>query len=260
MKRHDYHIHPTAFREQGPVETFIQQAVSEELEEICITDHMPLSISDASDRIPKGGVGRYCRRVRELAEQYKRQITIKTGIEVDYHPMFQKEIEQVLKEGNFDYVIGSSHLHIPGYGVDFTVLNGDDFATMTLNNILLSVKSGYFDAVAHMDMYLWVFDQPERFPLKNAAYDYELHREQIAEILEEIRCRKMYLELNTHRMGMTKRIEDVWPDSETIKMALAKDLRFRFGSDAHTAEMVGFGRKELENHPLCHQCMEKEEY
>lgn len=260
MKAYDYHIHAQAFRGPKHAETFIQRAIDLGLEEICITDHMPLSISGASDRIPKGRVEEYCRQVEALADQYRGQITIKTGIEADYHPAFTAEIETVLKQGKFDYVIGSSHLHIPGFGIDFTALSGDDFVRRTLHNILLSVKSGYFDAVAHMDLYFWVFDHPERFPLKTQTYDYELHREKINEILEEIRHRKMFLEINTHRMAMSGKTEDVFPCRETLQMSLTKDIRYRFGSDAHEAEYVGFGRKELEKHPLYRQCLEKEDY
>lgn len=61
-------MHPQVPGEQSLAEEFIQKAVSKGLEEICITDHMPLSISDAPDRIPVGRVGEYAERVSQLAE------------------------------------------------------------------------------------------------------------------------------------------------------------------------------------------------
>ena len=51
-------------------DAFVRQALKKGIQEICITDHMPLSISNAADRLPKGRVGEYCRCVCSLAHQY----------------------------------------------------------------------------------------------------------------------------------------------------------------------------------------------
>lgn len=53
--RKDYHMHQTVIQPPERIDEFVEQAVSKNIKEICITDHMPLSISKASDRLPKGG-------------------------------------------------------------------------------------------------------------------------------------------------------------------------------------------------------------
>lgn len=71
--RKDYHIHPTILRKPEQFALFVENALSKNIEEICVTDHMPLSISNASDRIPKGMVGDYCRAVQEMAKNTRGQ-------------------------------------------------------------------------------------------------------------------------------------------------------------------------------------------
>ena len=74
-------------------DAFAQQAIARGIGEICISDHMPLSISCAKDRIPRGEVSAYCRRVREFAHRYEGSLSIRCGIEIDYHPSILGKIE-----------------------------------------------------------------------------------------------------------------------------------------------------------------------
>ena len=85
--RKDHHIHPTVLQTPERFREFVDVALSKNIKEICVTDHMPLSISKASDRIPHGYVKEYCKAVRELAKKYEGIIGIKCGIELrlQYH-------------------------------------------------------------------------------------------------------------------------------------------------------------------------------
>ena len=64
MSRKDYHMHPKALVAPERFADFAEKAIERGITEICVTDHMPLSLSHASDRIPRGEVGAYCRAVR----------------------------------------------------------------------------------------------------------------------------------------------------------------------------------------------------
>ena len=57
-------------------------------------------------------VAEYCRRVREIAKRYEGKIHIKCGVEADFHSLSVGEVERVLAEGDFDFVLASSHMHI----------------------------------------------------------------------------------------------------------------------------------------------------
>ena len=92
----DYHMHPMVVQKPEQFDLFVKKAISEGIEEICITDHMPLLCSNAKDRIPHGHIKQYCAAVRQFAEDYKDEISIKTGIEIDFHPSVKDEIEAVM--------------------------------------------------------------------------------------------------------------------------------------------------------------------
>lgn len=246
MGKHDYHMHPQIITKPGWAEEFIQKAISTGIEEICFTDHMPFSLSNGKDRIPKGGIPEYCAKAAEYVDKYKDIIRIKIGVEIDYHPDYIDEIEGVLQAGKFDYIIGSSHLQLEGYGLGLENMEGDEFVDAMLKNILASVRSGYFDAVAHIDFYRWVLDSAERFPMRTHVYHYEKHREITEEILDEIKKRDMILEINTHRMASIGGLENVYPCRQTLEGSLLKGVKYRFGSDAHVLQDVGFGWNELE--------------
>ena len=101
----DYHMHPKVVLDPSAFDLYAQRALAQGIEEVCITDHMPLSTSCAKDRIPAGQVEAYCQQVQKIKEKYKGHLSVRLGIEIDYHPAFTKEIEAVLSAGDYDFVI-----------------------------------------------------------------------------------------------------------------------------------------------------------
>ncbi len=243
----DYHTHPNILNRPQATDEFIDSAIEQGFQEICFTDHMPLSISDAGDRIPKGKIKQYCEAVMEKAIEYEGKISIKTGIEIDYHPDFRNEIEDVLEQGNFDIILGASHLHIPGYNISMNSITPNEYAKLSLQNTLLAIKSGYFDIITHLDLYRWVYTRPERFPVKPGTYCVDEHIDILKEIMREIEIRKLKLEINSlailHKVGEC----GVYPGEDIMKLSYQYDILYSFGSDAHTPDWVGYGYDYLKN-------------
>ena len=251
MKK-DYHIHAQILRENIDSEAFIQTAIAHGFDEICITDHMPLSISNAGDRIPHGRVGEYCRKVREFADKYKGQISIKCGIEVDYHPTLVGEIEDVLSQGDFDYVLGSSHMHLFIDGIT----SHKDYVNASFENTMRAAKSGYFDIIPHINMYKWVFANPQRFHFVNHDFCEAEHEEIMEETLTAIREHGLLLEINSHFAETTGNIQDIYPSEFITRKALDMGVRFSFGSDAHHAKHIGALLDDLREHPIYSKAIE----
>jgi len=246
----DYHLHPQILTKPGQIRSFIETALKRGVEEICITDHMPLSLSSAADRIPAGRVGEYCARVRELAEEYKDRISIKLGIEIDYHPTIADEIEAVLKAGDFDHVIGSSHLHVAPADIFDSIHTYTEFAKAMLENDILAARSGYFDVIAHLDFFKWHFTRPDRFPLTDDGFVYKNLSPLVEQVLDAIRKAGICLELNSHRVAYTNDPDWMYPECWITEMALEKGIRFVYGSDAHNADHVAVGLDLLRSHPV----------
>ena len=250
MRLTDYHMHPMIAQKPERFDEFAQRAIALGIEEICITDHMPLSISNAADRIPAGMVRQYCRNVREAVARYEGILSVKLGIEVDYHPDFLDEIEAVLEAGNFDYVLGSTHMHLFLADQLDGRMTKNDFARRALENTLSAVRSGYFHTISHFDMFRWAFTKTERYQFDQGEYEWEKDRELIEEILDEIAARKICLEINPHFAESQKKIECMYPALPITEMALERNIRFRYGSDAHAPKSVGALLDTLRSHPI----------
>ena len=247
----DYHMHPMVVQKPEQFDLFVQKTIAEGIEEICITDHMPLLCSTAKDRIPHGKVKEYCAAVRRFAKQYEDQISIKLGIEIDFHPSVKDEIEAVLDAGEFDYILGSSHLHVIKQNEWFpNNITYNDYAKAMFENTILAAQSGYFDAIAHIDMHRRIFARKDKFPLIDDEYSEDLHTQLINETLDVIAENGVRLELNPHIAELSGDIMDMYPSLYVTERALEKGIKFTFGSDAHKPQSVGTCLKELREHEV----------
>ena len=246
--RKDYHIHQKVVLVPEKFELFVKTALDKNIKEICITDHMPLSVSKTSDRIPDGMVGKYCSLVRELAKKYEDKICIRCGIEVDFHPSAVSEIESVLDKGDFDFILASSHMHV--FITDYSAYTFNDFASASVENSIKAAEMGIFHGISHPDMYRWVFENPQRFPLKNYGYDIFKHKALFDELLDKVAKNNMYFEINPHLAVKKQDITFVYPETPIVQWAIQKGVRFSYGSDAHNPDSVGAYLDELEAHPL----------
>lgn len=247
----DYHIHPQIIKRTENFDAFARVAIENGIDEVCITDHMPLVGSSSDDRIPPGKVEEYCCKVREIADKYSGKLSVKLGIEIDYHPTIRNQIENVLKAGDFDFILGSSHLHaIPELYIFNQVKTRNGYANAMLENTISAVESGYFNAIAHIDMYHWIFSNPERFPLSDDGFCEDKHSELTDKVLNAIKSNDMYLEINPHFAVSQKNISCVYPNKSIVELALDKGIKFSYGSDAHTAEDVGIMLDDLRSHSV----------
>ena len=242
---YDYHIHANVLNKPDLADAFIKRAIELGLREICITDHAPYPHIHAADRIPVGMTREYCSRVRELADKYSHKIIVKCGMEIDYHPSLEAQIEDFLREGDFDYVLGSTHMHLPDMlDVPMSELTPTEYAAKCFENNLEAVKSGYFDAIAHIDMYRWSVTIPGRLKEGTTNIDVSQFEDIAREIFSEMKRRETALEINTHLM-VGNSVEKVYPSAQLMGYAADYGLAYRFGSDAHTPDAVGHGRGEL---------------
>ncbi len=244
MKR-DYHMHPNLLKKPEQGIEFIETAIKKGFDEICFTDHMPFTVTgDEHDRIPFGKVSDYCFEVRRLQTEYKEKISIRLGIEIDFHPTCIDEIENVLSQGNFDYIIGSSHLNITGFNIPMKETTQNEFAEIVLNNHLQAIESGYFDTLSHLDVYRWVFSA---YPLIDDNYCYKRHLPILHKLFEALDKHNMNLEINA--APLFKKFDNLgaYPQSEILEISREYNLKYIYGSDAHRAEHIGFGYEEIKS-------------
>ncbi len=244
MYKRDGHMHPNIMKKPTQGDEFVTRALELRFDEITFTDHMPFTVTgDEHDRIPFGAVKEYCDFVSEHQKRYSDRIRIKTGIEIDFHPSCIDEISHVLAEGCFDTVLGSSHLNIKGFGIPFDRLTRTEFAAIVLENYLHAAESGLFHVLTHLDVYRWIFADPA-FPLTDDGYTPRIHEKLIRQLFASLESTGTALEINA--APLYKKFDSLGAYPEKTILRIAEDFRFPivYGSDAHTADRVGFAYGE----------------
>lgn len=238
----DLHIHI----ERGPyttewIEQFIDKAVKENLDEICLLEHS-IRFRDFHPTFKEAReYSRYQRKwfegkeksahtldeFKALATEIRSReypIKVSFGLEICWFEQYRDFIRDLTSDGFFDYLIGSVHW------IDNWTFNqrkyqwlGKDFNQIykryfEMQNSL--VQSGIFDIVAH----------PDLITCHNLYPSYDLS-DTYREFCENVKTNNVMLEMNTSKgLGVNKQFFDI---------AKEVGVEFSTGSDAHRVEDVG---------------------
>ncbi len=231
----DYHMH-TAFSDgEGKMDAFVARAVALGLGEIGFSDHLVPRVcedefGDEGYGIPHQDVAGYARAVRRAAA--RAGVRVLLGIEVDYVPGAEAELETLLARERFDYVICSVHFS-DGFAFDSTALRDDprwddvDGVWRTYwDTVARAAAWGRFDVVGHLDL-------PKKFGRRPSAP--MTGAEDAA--LEAIRDAGLAIELNTS--GLRTAAREAYPGPGLLARAAVLGIPLTTGSDAHRADDVG---------------------
>lgn len=227
----DYHIHALAHGEYDYSESwlrlFAENARRKRLAEIGFSEH-----DEYLSRIKPD-------KLKRLQDDFP-ELKIRMGLEIDYHPGREKEIQQMLINSNFDYdyIIGSVHF-IDGWGFDHPDFRSQ-FATQDIDDIYAdyftllnqAVKSRLFDIVGHLDLIKIWGHRPVKKPI--LAY--------VEPVLNTIKAAGMVVEINSS--GLRKAVGEIYPAQQILELMLALNIPITLGSDAHHPSQLGEGLEE----------------
>ena len=227
--RVDYHVHTSMCgHASGTLDEMVEAAIGRGLDEIGIADHMPLYyFEDPELAMAPGELPLYVERVVDLKKRYRDRITVRLGIEADYHPGTQRLRQATLAEYQWDYVIGSVHIlgdwvfddprRLEGYkGLDI-----DQFYIDYLSEVGDLVETGLYNTVGHADL-------AKKFDVR-PSIDLEPH---YRELLGKIKGAGMCYEVNT--AGLRWPVEEMYPAEAFVRLAAEMGVPVTLGSDAHT--------------------------
>ncbi|GAA0332979.1 histidinol-phosphatase HisJ [Bacillus carboniphilus] len=262
MKKRDAHVH-TKYCPHGTKDTFdeyVEKAIEQGLSSISFTEHAPLP-SNFIDPTPEKDSGmrtndleRYILDIQAIQKQYKNDIDIKCGLEVDYIEGYEKETQALLDHvGPYldDSILSVHFLNCEGKWIclDYSpdsfkeasnILGGvNQVYDLYFQQVLKSVETdlGYFKPkrIGHMTL---VTKFQKRFkPTKGFSSIKDT-------ILENIADKGYALDWNS--AGLRKPLcREMYPDLETIQKAKHLGIELVFGSDAHQAKEIGLGYETL---------------
>ncbi len=236
----DYHVHTSLSRDgEGTVEMCCESALLRGIREICFTNHLILWEGLKTVSMKPEEIEGYFEEIEEARENFPR-LKILAGLEIDYVPKKQDQIEKILEAYPWDYSLGAVHF------LDGIAITGKETARAFFRNKSLgeiyqkyfselraAAGCGLFDSLAHLDVIRRYADEMV------GEFPWESWKPLVEEVLNEMRDSKITFELNT--AGLRQGPRDCYPRNEVL--ALAKSIGIpaaTLATDAHRPDQIGF--------------------
>ena len=151
----NYQTHTERCRHaQGTEEDYIREALKAGVSILGFSDHAPFPDHDFGFRMPYDELETHLSALDRLAKLHASDIVIRKGLEIEYLPRYRDYYERLLTRDGLDYLLLGEHFY-PDHGEAPFITS----AQSTLDNIryaegiAAALKTGYFFAVAHPDLF-----------------------------------------------------------------------------------------------------------
>lgn len=234
----DYHTHhERCGHAQGTLEQYVQRGIEIGLDQLGLSDHMPLIHVDPATyypemAMPMDELPRYVEEAFELQQKYRGQIDIRVGLEGDYIEGYEEPIARIIEAYPWDYVIGSVHFLGTWDISDFRQTHNWEgkhkraVFEQYYDAVCKAAATGLYDYIGHIDVIKRFGYIPEQ-----SVTDLE----QMA--LQAVRDHGLAIELNAS--GLRTPAAEMFPSKAILERALQLEIPLTIGSDAHTPERLG---------------------
>ncbi len=229
----DFHIHTSRCgHASGQMVEYVREAEEVGLAQMGFSDHMPLLHKvDPSLSMSLTDLAAYVDEARDMAEIG--WIPVRVGIEADYVPGTEDEIEQILDSYRFDFVLGSVHF-IDEWGFDdprqlagYEGRDPHEIYESYFGLVLDAARSGLFDVLAHPDLV-------KKFAILPPV-DLRPYYEEVAKAAAE---NGLAIEVST--AGLRKPVHEIYPSRELLEICRREAVPVMLGSDAHAPGEVAY--------------------
>lgn len=227
---YDSHMHtPLCKHARGEPGDYAKVAETRNLRGIIITCHNPGPDDNwhPQVRMAMDQLETYVDMVEHAIQVWLGRVDVRLGLESDYMPGLEGWLEQLHRQADFHYILGSIHPDAPYYKNVYDKGNDRAFQESYFENLALAAESGLFDALSHPDL------------IKNStAASWDAHRviKVVEPRLDRIADTGVAMELNTS--GLHKRIKEMNPNPRMLAAMVERDIPVVLGSDAHVPERV----------------------
>jgi histidinol-phosphatase (PHP family) len=172
--------------------------------------------------------------VDALVEAKRRGLPVKVGLEVDYVPGRERELDETLAPYPWDFLLGSVHM-IEDHAIDSSPDEGlwkhfpvEEVWRRYWIGLRGAARSGLFDVLSHPDL-VKIFG---RRPSADAVF---LHHDETADAIEA--AGGLAIEVST--AGLEKPVGEIYPDRGLLDACRARGIPVTTASDAHMPQDVG---------------------
>ncbi|TCT23312.1 histidinol-phosphatase (PHP family) [Melghiribacillus thermohalophilus] len=237
----DYHVHmhETGYFSTNYLRQYIEKAKEKGIEELGISEHAYF-FNETKNIISNPWIDNrrgldFNDYWRLFEEAEKENLKVKMGIEMDYTPGKEEEMEKFIKSYPFDYVIGSVHW-IGDWGIDLQMFR-DEYEKRDIyeayeryfDQIVTLAESKLFDVVGHIDLIKIFGYKPD---------DQAFVEEQYDRAVEALAKSGTCIEIST--AGLRKPVGEIYPDPVLLQKCYDNGVGIVLCSDAHAPKHVGY--------------------
>lgn len=264
----DFHVH-TQYCQHGAndkMEAYVLQAINKGLTHLSFTEHAPLpeSFTDPAPHhdstINRDKVEAYVMEGQALQKQYKNDLQINIGFEVDYIRGYEQETQTFLDTYGPEMDDGILSVHmLQAPDKDFFCI---DYSEEEFGRAaeafggLMSLYNAYYDSlISSVEANLGRF-KPKRIGHITLIQKFQLAYPKPADfsevqqhLLKTIKDKGYELDVNT--AGLYKPLcKEIYPSAELIAFAENLDIPLVPGSDSHAAAGIGKSFEQLSAYSL----------
>jgi histidinol-phosphatase (PHP family) len=240
----DYHTHTwRCGHARGTMREYVEQAIASGIDEIGLTDHLWLYFLEPSQRDPTFAMSErdFAAHYEEMVatrDEFAGRIAVRVSVEADFIAGHEKELQAILAQYDFDYVLGSVHF-LDGWALDapeslprYQSGPVSPIYRSYYETLQAAISLGAFDLLAHLDL-------PKKFGFLPEDDLSQL----VGQTLDRIAARDLAVELSS--AGLRKRIGEIYPSPAILEQMKARSIAIAFSSDAHAPAEVGAGYARL---------------
>ena len=154
----DYHVHERHSRDAvlAKIPQYIGVAEARGITELAFTTHLITIGPDVGISIREEEIPGYIGEIRRAQDDTR--VKLLAGLEVDYFPGEERHLEAILRDNDFDFILGSTH-YINGVDIGSRSQAEGFFANRSITEAAdeyfrvwkRAIESGLFDVMAHPD-------------------------------------------------------------------------------------------------------------
>lgn len=226
----------------GTPEEYVLRAIENGIDTMGFSEHAPFIFPDGyqSDyRLQMDKAEEYFSVLNELREKYKDKIKIHIGFEMEYYPLYFKDMYKTVKELGAEYLIIGQHFtgneHPNG---ERTAITERPMSQLTeyVDTLIEGIKTGVFTYICHPDMI-------------NATSDMERYKAENRRLCLAAKEHDVPLEINFYGI----RDNRFYPYEEFWKIAGEVGCKAVFGFDSHDAPAAFDGESIAEANHIVNQ-------
>lgn len=250
----NFHSHTLFSDGKAAPEKYADAAIEKGFNAYAFTDHAPLPF-DCHWCIKPNELNNYIESIKNEKQRCEKLIEIYCGLEVDYIPQIISTSDDVFKNPDFDFLIGSLHFlchfsdqtywDIASSAENFKrglyEIFGNNAKALILKyyeTMCEMIENHKFTILGHIDMIKMHNHENCLFSESDLWYKKAVH-----EVLECAKSRNLFIEINT-RGWYKKRTKDFYPSFEIMKQISGMKIPIVLNSDTHQVEEIDVGFKE----------------